>query len=150
MSYEEILSAIQTSTITSEDEVDSLVDQISTVAGDLDLELWQKEELIAQLLRLIERQPEPEFTSWSLIHFIEWLDEDGSTSYNDQLLQSIKQSPKYLTLLLANRVLNSLTEESPHQVKFLDALQEVASNPTFDDFVRSEANELHQYQVGKG
>ncbi|HYE56746.1 MAG TPA: hypothetical protein VD996_17990 [Chitinophagaceae bacterium] len=149
MSYEEIISKIQTCSITDGDEFDLFIDDIAVAVAELNLSVSQREHLIEQLLFHVERQPDPEFTSWSLIHFIEWLDEDNSTNYNTQLLKSLKRKPTCLTLLLANRILNVLDDTSADKISFLTALKEIASDSNVDQLVRNEAKELYEYQLSK-
>ncbi len=149
MTYEEIISNIQTCSITDGNDFDVFIDDIALAADELNLSLPQREHLIEQLLLNVESQPEPEFTSWSLVHFIEWLDEDNLTNYNKQILKSLQRKPKILTLLLANRIINGLPDTSVERTFFLGALKEVASNTIFDEHVRDEAKELYDYQVNK-
>ena len=149
MTYEEIITKIQTCPITDEVEFDVFIDNISVAVEDLNLSVGQREGLIEQLLTNVERQPEPEFTSWSLVHFIEWLDKDNSTHYNTQLLNSLKRKPTFQTLLFANRVLNDLRITSADRALFLVALKEVASKHSVDDHVRDAANKFYEYQMNK-
>jgi len=101
------------------------------------------------LILNIENQPESEFTSWSLLHFIEGLDKNNNTSFNKQILESLKSKPKVMTLLLANRIINNLSEWSADRTLFLTALKEVASNNDFDPFVRKQAGKFYEYQINK-
>ena len=149
MSYQNITSAIQTCTITDENEFDLFVDEIIGQIDDIELSNAQKEELIGLFLAKIEDQPDPDFTSWSLIHFLDGLDEDNSTNYNDQVLQCLKRNPGYLTLLLANRIANGLPKTSPDRLNFISALKDVALNPSVEEYLRKEANALYEYQLNK-
>ena len=150
MSYEYLLTAIKSCEIYDEAEFDIFIDEISEAVSDFELSVGQKEDLIEQLLLNVEQQPNPEFTSWSFIHFIEWLNEDSSTNYNVKILKSLRRKPKYLTLLLTNRIINSLPEMSPDRIIYTASLKEVASNPILDEYIRSEANELYEYQLNNG
>ena len=147
MTYDGIITAIKSCEIYDEAEFDAFIDEISVAVADLELSVEQKEELIEQLLLNVEQHPEHEFTSWSLIHFIEWLDEDGSTNYNVEILRSLRRKPKYLTLLLANRIVNALPETSPDRSIYIATLKEVASDPILDEYIRNEANKLYKYQL---
>lgn len=149
MTYEEIISQIQTCSIIANDEFDFFIDDIAVITQDLSLSITQRELLIEQLLLNIENQPEPQFTSWSLVHFLEWLNEDNSIYYNVLLLNSVKRRPKLLTLLLTNRVLNDLPNTSAERKLFLAELKDIASNSDIDDFERNEANEFYEYQLTK-
>jgi phytoene/squalene synthetase len=149
MTYEEIISKIQACSITDSDEFDLYIDDIAVAVEDLSLSTLQREVLIEQLLLNIENQPEPEFTSWSLVHFLEWLDQDNSTNYNALLLKSLKIRPKVMTLLLTNRVLNDLPDTSTDRILFLAALKEITSDSTIDEIVKNEANEFYEYQLNK-
>lgn len=147
MTHEQIITTIKSCEIYDEDEFDVFIDEISEAVGNLGLSDEQKEVLIEQLLFNVERQPERDFTSWSLIHFLEWLDEDSSTNYNRQILQSVKRKPKLLTLLFVNRIVNALPETSPDKSVYIAALKEVASNSSLEEYIRNEANELYEYQM---
>jgi hypothetical protein len=149
MTYEEIISKVENCSITDGGEFDLFIDDIAVAVEDLNLSIAQREHLIEQLLHNVENQPEPEFTSWSLVHFIEWLDEDNSSSYNIQILKSLKRKPKYLTLLLANRILNGLSDTSTERILILTALKDVVSNDTLEEYERREANEFYEYQMNK-
>jgi len=149
MTYEGIISEIEACSITDSDEFDLFIDEISVAVEDLGLSITQREHLIEQLLFNIENQPEPEFISWSLVHFLEWLDEENSTNYYMQVLKSLKRKPKYITLLLANRILNDLPDTSTDRILLLSALKDIASNDTFDEYERKEANEFYEYQINK-
>ncbi len=149
MTFEEIISKIQSCTITDGDEFDVFIDDIAVEVEDIDFSVVQKERLIEQLFLFIESQPDPEFTSWSLVHFIEWLDKDYTTNYSTQLLTSLKRKPTFLALLLANRMLNDLPDTSADRALFLTALKEVASNGSLEEYVRNEANEFYEYQLNK-
>lgn len=149
MTYEEIISKIQACSIIDEGEFDLFIDDIAVTAGDLNLSIGQRDHLIGQLLLKIENQPDAEFTSWSLVHFLEWLDHDNCTSYNTQILKSLQKEPKYLTLLLANRILNELPDTSADRALFLTVLQDIASSRTADEHVREEAKEFYEYQLNK-
>ena len=54
-----------------------------------------------------------------------------------------------MTLLLANRIINNLSEWSADRTLFLTALKEVASNNDFDPFVRKQAGKFYEYQINK-
>lgn len=149
MPYAEVVSKINTCSIVNGDDFDLFIDNVAVEVDKLSLSIAQKEYLIEQLLHLIERMPDSGFTSWSLVHFVEWLDQDNATNYNRQLLNSLKRKPKFLTLLLINRVLNDLPDTSVDRPLCLAALKEVASDSTLDDYIRNEANEFYEYQANK-
>jgi hypothetical protein len=148
MTYEEIIWDIKNCSITDSDEFDLFIDDIAIAYENLNLSLSQKEQLVEQLFLNIENQPEPEFTSWSLIHFIESFDDSG-TNYNAQLLRSLKRTPKVMTILLVNRNLNALPNPTPERALFLAALNEIASNNTIDEHLKNEAKDFYEYQMKK-
>ena len=149
MTYKEIMLKAQSCPITNEDEFDAFIDDLAEAVEDVNLSLAERSGLIKQLLLNIEKQEELEFTSWSLIHFIESLDQDDFTNYNSLLLESLKRKPKFLNLLLVNRLLNSLPSMAGNRTMFLVALKEVACNYSFEEIVRNKANEFHEYQMNK-
>jgi len=140
---------IQCCLITDENEFDLFIDDVIASVGELNLSITQRERLNGALILNIENQPESEFTSWSLLHFIEGLDKNNNTSFNKQILESLKSKPKVMTLLLANRIINNLSEWSADRTLFLTALKEVASNNDFDPFVRKQAGKFYEYQINK-
>ena len=147
MNYEQIISQIQNCQITDENEFDTFIDDIAMAVDELNLAVAQKGQVIGLLLSNIESQPNPEFTSWSLIHFIEGLDEDDTTDYNRQLLHSLKRRPRFLTLLLVNRILNGLPVSAGYRKVFLTELNQIVLNDAFDEHVRNAANEFYNYQL---
>jgi hypothetical protein len=149
MTYDEIILKIKGCSITDGEEFDLFIDDVAIGTENLNLSITQREHLIEQLITQVEGQPEPEYTSWSLVHFIETLDEDNSTNYRKQLLESLKRKPKFLTLLLANRILNVLPGTSTDRILCLTTLKEIATEDAFDEYVRNQANEFYEYQLKK-
>ena len=147
MTYKEIISRVQNCSIVDDNEFDLFIDDIGAAVEGLELSTVQRDHLNGELIANIEKQPEPEFTSWSLLHFMEWLDNDNTTNYNQQILESLKRKPKVMTLLLANRIINGVP--SVYTTLLLNALKESASNNTLDDYVRKQARDFYDYQMKK-
>jgi hypothetical protein len=149
MTYGEIISKVQNCSVSRDEELDLFIDTIAETVEGLNLSSVPRERLLEQLLLSLERQPNAELTLWSFIHFIEGLDQDNTTNYLTQLKKSLERRPTLLTLLLTNRILNSLPDESADRVLFLTALKEIASNSSLDENVRIEASEFYEYQLNK-
>jgi hypothetical protein len=149
MAYEEIISTVQNCSVSSDEELDFFIDTIAETVDRLNVSSVQRERLLEQLLLSLERLPNAELSSWSFIHFIEGLDQDNTTNYSTHLKKSLERRPTLLTVLLTNRILNSLSDESADRLWFLTALKEIASNSSLDEIVRTEAGEFYEYQLNK-
>ncbi|GAA4442777.1 hypothetical protein GCM10023188_42860 [Pontibacter saemangeumensis] len=147
MEFEKILSRLESSTLSDEDEVDVFIDEISSLLEDFELDKEQKEKLINRILRFIERQENEEFISWSLIHFIEWLDEENTTTYNNQVLESLERKPTSLTLILLNRIINAETANLIKKDRLVEELKRVTKNPGATNFVQQEALDFYERQL---
>jgi hypothetical protein len=149
MNFEEILYLIRSNEKTDEGEIELFVDDLADCIYEIDLSLNQRNDLITAFLELIENQPDPEFVSWSLVHFLEWIDEDGNSDYKRLLLSSAKKKPKNMTLLLMNRLINGNETCSELVNSLLETLKEIANNPIVDNQIRAEAKEYVEYQKSK-
>lgn len=144
MDFQEVLLKIENSKLSEEDEVDVLIDEISSSLENLELNNEQKEKVINHLLRFIEGQENDQFISWSLIHFIEWLDEENTTNYTSQVLESLEKKPTYLALILLNRIINAETANLDVKDRLMQELKRVTKSPVATDFVQQEAIDFYQ------
>ncbi|GGG26811.1 hypothetical protein [Pontibacter amylolyticus] len=147
MKIEEILSRLENSKLSDENEVDVFIVEISSSLENLELDKDLKEKVINRLLCFIERQENEEFISWSLIHFIEWLDEGNTTNYTSQVLESLERKPTYLALILLNRIINSETANLDVKDQLMQELKRVTVNPVATDFVQQEAMDFYERQL---
>ena len=113
------------------------------------LEIDEPEKIKKMLFLAIERlsnsnEIDPRYdigTPGSFVHTLEKL-----PNYSKQLIESIKRYPTPLTVLMINRILNTITAEEEKQF-WLNLLQETINHSLATSFVKEEAQHFIDFQM---
>jgi hypothetical protein len=113
------------------------------------LEIDEPEKIKTMLFLAIERlsnssEIDPRYdigTPGSFVHTLEKF-----PNYSRQLIESIKRYPTPLTVLMINRILNSITAEEEKRL-WLNLLQETINHPQATSYVKEEAQHFIDFQI---
>lgn len=100
-----------------------------------------KNKAIEPLFELMERNPLVSFGNpGAIVHYLETID-----SYEEYLINSIKNSPSLHTLWMLNRCIN---EHTSKEKEFLEVMKEVSLMENIDIEIRDCAKNFLEYQEG--
>lgn len=117
-------------------QVDNLVESV---------EEKNYEQLIPSIFRFFESHPLDDCGApGTLVHLVE----NFYPNYKDSLLNSIKNSPNVVAILMVNRILNSNLSPQERD-EYLSALNIVALNGEISDRLNNKAKHFIEYQASK-
>ena len=104
--------------------------------------LPQPEKGIRALFDVIERMPETDLGSpGPIVHTLERL----LGHYENELADSIRRRPAFLSVWMVNRILNG-ARTSEQKAYYMDLLRVAAEHPSAPESARREANDFIRYQ----
>lgn len=99
--------------------------------------------VVPAMFALLERYPTADFGSpGPIVHTIEALG-----GYEDDLRESLKCQPTYLTVWMVNRILNTELPEA-ERLAWLTDLRNASANPAAPERAKEEAVNFLRYQEG--
>ena len=101
--------------------------------------------IVRALLRVLERNPDHDGNGvlWSVVHALEAIG-----GYETELVKSISRQPHELSVLMLNRLINGGVHDID-DTPIISILESIASNESFSDCIREEANDFVKYQENR-
>ncbi|MHA7059115.1 hypothetical protein ACWGOQ_0017950 [Aquimarina sp. M1] len=105
----------------------------------------QKEELIDTLFEFLKSQDPEMEENFSVIHFVESIDNPGYEMYYPKLLKFNTENGTITSVLLLNRYTNYI--EGTEWEKCVALLKSISENKDYTEYVRKVALEFYQHQI---
>lgn len=151
MRLEEILEEIKsfnTSEETEDYEITEFFDKIGDDFSNLDeLEKGEKNKVVKILFDFLKRQSPELEENWSFIHLIENIEDPTYGNYHKKLFNFNKQTPTLTSILLLNRLINSL--KNVEFEKGIKLLKEISEKIQLPELLKEEAKGYYEYQLKK-
>jgi len=99
--------------------------------------------VIPVLFELMENYPNADFgTPGTIVHTLEAFE----GQYEEQLFLSLNRKPTPLTVLMLNRIINSLTD--PQEKKdYIELLHQISISDNMNESAKEEARSFYNYQL---
>lgn len=126
----------------NEDDPETNEVLLDNILDDL-FENEDAELVIPTLFELIENYPEADFGApGPIVHTLESFD----GHYEDHLFSSLDKKPAPLTVLMLNRIINSLTDPIVRK-KYIDLLYQISIAENINETAKEDAKRYYDYQI---